>query len=420
MHRRLGTTAKSGRVLKAPLRIGLGALRCLRPAVHSWGQASFRAAVLGLLALAASGAALALFSGNDPASADAPLDTMTTPQGTAIESYSPLVRAQDVYSTLLANGYNDAVGSSIVRVEVRDDGLTMTSSSVGFNQDGSYRPQSTMQLGSSSYLAHPNNTVGHEYGHAWSHYYRWTVWNGSWDVYLEARGLLGDPRVESSYCWKASEMIAEDYRQLLAAPDPAITGADQCNFQIPEAAEVPGLRDFLALTWTNGDAPPTYGGGAPVPTATSTAVAAPTRTVTPVPTATATLPPPTPTRTATPALPPPTPVATATPTLPPPTPVPTATPAPPPPTPIPTATPTVPPPAPTPAATPTSTSVSPAQTATITLDRGWQSFVAPVTGSTDVAVYESRTGKKNAGTYLVVQGMTYWAKGPTTITITAQ
>ena len=312
--------------------------------------------------LAVLGIGIGIMAGGSQASAEAPLETMTTPQGTVIDVYSPLVHASDVYSSLLANGYGGNVAPSILRVEVWDDGFTATSSSVSLNPDGSYRPQSTIRLVSAGYLAHANNTVGHEYGHAWAYYYRWGVWNGSWESYLSARGLLGDPRVDSSYCWKAAEMIAEDYRQLLAAPDPAITGADQCNFEIPEAAYVPGLRDSLALTWTAGDPPPTYGGAVPVPTPPSN----PTATSTPVP------------------LPP------------------TSTPLPPGPTVTPNA------PSPTPIS---STSV------TIRLAKGWNSFVAPISGATSRPVYAS-SGKRAVALYRVTGGSTYWAKGPVTITIT--
>lgn len=279
----------------------------------------------------------------------------------------------------------------------------------GYVLQGCWVYDSAIQLRDDLLLARPNYAVGHEYGHVWENYYRWTNWSGNFDAYLQARGLLGDDRLGSSKCWQPYEIIAEDYRQLFGSGE-ALT-LTQCNKDIPAAQDVPGLLDFLATTWTDGHPPPSYAGGSTATTPTATSVAtptqtpvAPTRTATAIPMATATPRPPTPTRTATPTLPPPTPIPAATPTALPPTP-------------IPTATPTLPPPAPTPTATPTSTSAPAAQAATITLGRGWHSFVAPLSGVTDVTVYEKK-GKGATGQ--VTQGKTYWAKGPITITITAQ
>lgn len=47
---------------------------------------------------------------------------------------------------------------------------------------------------------------------------------------------------------------------------------------------------------------------------------------------------------------------------------------------------------------------------------GWQSFVAPATGTTNVPVYLTKNGTQ---TSQVTQGATYWAKGPLTLTITS-
>src|SRR5438034_7804117 len=64
-----------------------------------------------------------------------------------------------------------------------------------------------------------DNELFHEYGHAWSLYYAYMVQRDpSLSAYLQARGLLGDPRVGTSYAWSPREMIAEDYRQLFGTP----------------------------------------------------------------------------------------------------------------------------------------------------------------------------------------------------------
>lgn len=51
-------------------------------------------------------------------------------------------------------------------------------------------------------------------------------------------------------------MIAEDYRQLFGTPN--AQAMPQANREIPPAASVPGLRDFLANTFRT---PPAGGGG---------------------------------------------------------------------------------------------------------------------------------------------------------------
>jgi hypothetical protein len=52
---------------------------------------------------------------------------------------------------------------------------------------------------------------------------------------------------------------------------------------------------------------------------------------------------------------------------------------------------------------------------TVTLRSGWRSFIAPITGATDVTVY---WGKRKIPVDIVVATQTYKVKGPVTITIT--
>jgi len=335
------------------------------------------------VALAALVVAAAL-TGKSRASAAVPLETMTTPEGTVINIYSSRVSASDVYRTLLANGLQSWIG--LARVDVVDTGLTMSSVGGGTSTstDGRvtyFASPAAMQINANDFLAHPNYSVGHEYGHVWANYYLWTYWQDSWAAYLAARGLTGDPRLDSGGCWYITEMIADDYRQFFGAPE-TTTGVVvvNCNTDIPPASGVAGLKDFLALTWTEGHPPPNYGGSPTTPTPTS----APT--MTPTPTATLFVPSPTPTRT-------PTPTGTRTPT------------------PTPTATLLVPSPTPTP--TPTGIPTS----AMVQIDRGWHSFLAPISGTTDVKVYLA-SGRRAVAVAAVTRGYTYWAKGPLTVIIT--
>lgn len=294
--------------------------------------------------------------------------TLVTPEGVTINVYTDQVTPQQVYQTLLDNGLQAHI--KLVRVDVVESGLNMAS--VGADcmilADGARQcvpASAVIQLNVNSLLAYPNIIVGHEYGHVWENFYRWTYWDGSFDAYLEARGLTGDSRLGSSHCWQPYEILAEDYRLLFGAPHES-TG--QCNRYIPTPDQVPGLEEFLALTWTNGNPPPNYNGGSVTESSTE-----PTPTATPSPT-------PSPSPTATPS---PTPTATATAT---PTPTPTAS-------------------------ADGSTSVS------VFVPKGWNSFVAPLSGMTDVTVYLSKGTRWP--THSVIKGQVYWAKGPVTITITA-
>ncbi len=163
------------------------------------------------------------------------------------------------------------------------------------------------------------------------------------DSYLSARALFGDPRLDSSYEWRVGEIIAEDYRQLMAAPEAWSEAHFQLNRSIPLASEVPGLQEFFCTTFqgkTSNDWFRCSGDPAPDP--------APTPEPEPAP-------------------------------------------------------------EPTAAATPDDDSV------TVTIAPGWRSFTAPISGTTDVTVYD---GKRKNPTHTVVAGQAYKAKGATTITIT--
>ncbi len=357
--------------------------------------------VLVAVALVATALTLTLASVRG-GSAATPSESLTTPEGTVINVYTIRVHAADVYQSLLANGLQSWIG--LARVDVVETGLTMSSVGGGTStaSDGSvsyFASPAAIQINANDYLAHPNYTVGHEYGHVWANYYVWTYWKNSWSAYLTARGVAGDPRLNSGGCWYVAEMIGDDYRQLFAAPEttPGVLVIN-CNTDIPPASTVAGLRDFLGMTWTNGHLPPGYASGpAPTPTATSVppmATPTPMRTTVPPPSTSTTVAPTfTPTRTPVP----------ATSTAVPPTSTPTSSPPPPTATPVP----------------PSGTATPGPSVASVTLNflKGWSSFVAPVSGSTSRAVYTS-SGKKAVAVYHVTVGVTYWVKGPVTITIT--
>ena len=315
MYQRLRTSTRAEGLIKAALAVGLIPLRRWRPAM-------WRLAIFGLLALAAAGAG---FWNESSSRAD---DTLVTPEGVTINVYVNTVTAQQVYQWLLAAGLEPHVG--LTRVDVVDTGLTMASTGGGCYPDYSacWVFPANIQATDDNLLFHPFYTLGHEYGHVWANYYQWKHWKGSLDAYLIARGLSpNDSRLEYGAigCSNPVELIAEDYRQLFAAREtnPSFIIVS-CGSQlgIPEPENIPGFRDWLALTWTQGHPPPGYSAGsaAPTPTATPTATATATATATPTktPTAAATAtrtPTKTPTATATAtATPTKTPTAAATPT----------------------------------------------------------------------------------------------------------
>ena len=172
-------------------------------------------------------------------------DSMTTPEGTKIESYTTQVTAQEIYDVLKANAasLNNEIGPTLT-FKVGDDFRNQVTHSYS---GGVFR--ATLTMSTNSFVQYPNYVLGHEYGHVFGHYYRHTVWNSSWVEYQKGRGIYGDPRLESEYKWRTSEIFAEDYRQLLASHKAWDEGPYQGNWDIPLATEVPGLQEFLCTTY---------------------------------------------------------------------------------------------------------------------------------------------------------------------------
>ncbi len=73
--------------------------------------------------------------------------------------------------------------------------------------------------------------------------------HGDWSAWLEFRGIAGDPRIDTTYPWSKTEMIAEDYRLLFSSPAALEQWPEQMNSDIPDARDVPGLADFLQNGW---------------------------------------------------------------------------------------------------------------------------------------------------------------------------
>jgi hypothetical protein len=77
--------------------------------------------------------------------------------------------------------------------------------------------------------------ISYEYGHAWSEYYLYIVQQDpTLASYLQARGLTGNPNLNSGQMWSPLELIADDYRQLFGTPN--AQSYPPFNYQIPPPA----------------------------------------------------------------------------------------------------------------------------------------------------------------------------------------
>jgi hypothetical protein len=151
--------------------------------------------------------------------------------------------------TLLRQNARDLalVGKYLV-IEVQT--AYQTGESTGMGSDG-YSATLYLNPGAStSFTTAPDALMAHEYGHAWTTY--WEYMNpangGTWDRYLAARGLTGDPRVDSSYNWSAVEMIADDYRRLFGSAA-AQSELKYINPEVPDSRAVAGLGNFFLSQW---------------------------------------------------------------------------------------------------------------------------------------------------------------------------
>jgi hypothetical protein len=195
-------------------------------------------------------------------------ETLTVDEGVTFCIYTTQVGAQDVYNAFKANGLEDHVKLTLVTIV--ENGLSMASVGGGCYPDdypvqGCWVFDASIQIRDALFLEDANNIVAHEYGHVWENYYRWTNWKGKYDAYVDARGVLGDPRLlpGSASCWNPVEIIGDDYRVLFGKDQ---AGTSHCNRDITQPKNVPGLNEFLALTYTNNLPPPNY---SPTPTDTA-------------------------------------------------------------------------------------------------------------------------------------------------------
>jgi chitodextrinase len=177
----------------------------------------------------------------------APISTYTGANGIKINSYDDVVPAKELYDLLIQG---TLVGKEAQYVTIDFDYGTSTgyTSSRIISTNGvptDFKAGITLSYDSWLRTSSHGDELFHEYGHAWSQYYANMVQNDpSFQGYLTARGLANDSRVNTTYAWSTSEMIAEDYRQLFGTP--AAQSGSQTNADIPLAKNVPGLKEYLS------------------------------------------------------------------------------------------------------------------------------------------------------------------------------
>lgn len=156
---------------------------------------------------------------------------------------------QRLRRALLRNGlipeiasYRDAEGKrkSRLTIVVQSKYASQASASVG-GSGGVYTSfTSSIYLKASTFTEF---TVAHELGHVRSYWSLYMKEQGEWHSYLAARGIEGDPRLDTTYPWDVDEIAAEDFR-LLWGSAKARRVAWHLNRDIPLPTAVPGFREF--------------------------------------------------------------------------------------------------------------------------------------------------------------------------------
>jgi hypothetical protein len=182
------------------------------------------------------------------------IDQLVTPEGATIQIYSGVTgwTAQQVYDLLKPNAYQLSLIGPHYTIKVQTQYASSTTTGVsGDPATGYSNYQATTYLDAATGTAFatiPDEVIAHEYGAAWGLYHLYMTEDGNWSSYLQARGILGDSRLDTNYMWNRTEILMEDYRLLfgsIAAQDEMA----QMNYQLPDARQVPGLKDFLASSF---------------------------------------------------------------------------------------------------------------------------------------------------------------------------
>jgi hypothetical protein len=177
---------------------------------------------------------------------------MVTPEGATIEIAPDVTTwtAQQIYDLLGPNAFQLGRIGPTLTVKVQTAYASQTSTSAGTTGDRytSFRATIYLNPATGGFSRSPEVTLAHEYGHAWSMYHLYLTQQKDWTPWLQARGLLDESRLDSSYTWTKGEIIAEDYRLLFGSPA-AVSGANPMNNSIVDPRTIPGYRDWLASIW---------------------------------------------------------------------------------------------------------------------------------------------------------------------------
>lgn len=184
-----------------------------------------------------------------------PISTLTAPDGMKIDSYVDVVTASEISQAVKQGLTGPEAPKTTIIFGLNDINMTTTSAGTDFYAANVYV----------SYLSWlksevKETTLSHEYGHAWSLYHAYiTQQDPTMASYLRFRGLENNPKLNTTHAWNVTEIIAEDYRQLLGSP--AAQGVQQENTEIALAKDVAGLKEFMRDTYTKS---PTGGSAATI------------------------------------------------------------------------------------------------------------------------------------------------------------
>lgn len=184
-----------------------------------------------------------------------PMSTATGPDGLVVRSFTDAISASRVLGAFEEGTLRgQEANSTTVNFGYRPYESSYCATSVS-GSAGSYSNfAANCYVSYQSWLVSSDNALFHEYGHAWANYHDKVVQqDGAYGGYLEARGLTGDSRLGTSHAWQPGEMIAEDFRQLFGSSTAA--AHPQENQDIPVAADVPGLVDYLRTTFMTAPSP---------------------------------------------------------------------------------------------------------------------------------------------------------------------
>jgi hypothetical protein len=182
------------------------------------------------------------------------VDQLVTPEGATIQIYSGVTgwTAQQIYDLLEPNAYQLGLIGPHYTIKVQTQYASSTTTGVSGDPTTGYSNYQAVTYldaaAGTAFTTIPDEVVAHEYGAAWGLYHLYMTEDGNWNGYLQARGILGDSRLDTNYMWNRSEILMEDYR-LLFGTAAAQNEMAQMNYQIPDARQVAGLKDFLSSSW---------------------------------------------------------------------------------------------------------------------------------------------------------------------------